>query len=93
MVLRVDPEELESEARAIESLAEQFGSDLDTRQSEVEGMNWDGQSREAFVSMFGEARAQFRDVQEQINNIARTLRDAKDGIIDADAQIGAGISR
>jgi WXG100 family type VII secretion target len=91
MVLKVDPEVLESEATNIESLSSQFGGDLDSRQSAVEGLDWDGQTREAFVAMFAEARTQFRDVEEQIANIASTLRSAKDGLIEADASIGQGI--
>ena len=41
--------------------------------------------------MFSEARTQFRDVEEQIANIASMLRDAKDGLIEADEAIGQGI--
>ena len=91
MVLRVDPEVLESEATNIESLASQFGADLDGRQSSVEGLDWDGATREAFVAMFTEARTQFRDVEEQIANIASTLRGAKDGLMEADTSIGQSI--
>jgi WXG100 family type VII secretion target len=92
MVLKVDPEVLETEATNIESLASQFGADLDTRASAVEGLDWDGATREAFAAMFSETRTQLRDVEEQIANIASTLRSAKDGLIEADTSIGQGIS-
>jgi WXG100 family type VII secretion target len=91
MVLRVDPEELEAQAGKIETLASQFGIDLDTEKGNVEAMDWDGQSREAFITMFEEARTQFKDVEEQIANIALLLRSAKDGLIDADEYVAAGI--
>ena len=84
MVLRVDPDELEAQAVKIETLASQFSFDLDTEKGNVEAMNWDGESREAFVMMFEEARTQFRDVEEYIAGIAGLLRAAKDGLIDAD---------
>lgn len=90
-MLKVDPEVLESEATNIEGLATQFGGDLDARERAVEGLDWDGATREAFVAMFSEARTQFRDVEEQIANIASTLRSAKDGLIEADASIGQSI--
>lgn len=92
-MLRVEPEELESQATRVEGFSEQFGLDLDTIEREVEGLGWDGQAREAFVSMFAEARTQFRDVEAQITNIAATLRAAKDGLIEADSGIGQHIAR
>jgi WXG100 family type VII secretion target len=92
MVLRVDPEELESQAVRIESVAGQFGADLDTAQGEVDSLDWDGRTREAFVAMFQEARTQFRDVEQQITSIAATLRAAKDGLIDADEAIARSVS-
>ncbi len=90
-MLKVDPEVLEAEATQIETLASTFGGDLDSRERAVEGLDWDGATREAFVTMFSEARTQFRDVEEQIANIASMLRDAKDGLIEADEAIGQGI--
>jgi WXG100 family type VII secretion target len=90
-MLKVDPEVLESEATNIEGLATQFGGDLDARERAVEGLDWDGATHEAFVAMFSEARTQFRDVEEQLANIASTLRSAKDGLIEADASIGQSI--
>ncbi len=91
MVLKVDPEELESQAQRIESVAGQFGADLDQAQGDVDALDWDGQTREAFVAMFQEARTQFKDVEEQIANIANTLRSAKDGLIEADESIARSV--
>lgn len=91
MVLRVDPEELESQARRIEGVARQFGADLDTARSEVDALDWDGRAREAYVAMFQEARTQFRDVEEQITTIATALRLAKDGLVDADEAIARSV--
>lgn len=93
MVLRVEPEELESQAVRVEGFSEQFGLDLDTIEREVEGLGWDGQAREAFVSLFAEARTQFRDVEAWITNIAATLREAKNTIMEADSGASQGISR
>lgn len=92
MVLKVDPEVIDTEVTNIKSLAEQFGIDLDSRQSAIEGLDWDGQTREAFIAMFESARTQFRDVEAQIDGIAEALKGAKDGLIDADTSIAQGIS-
>lgn len=92
MALSVDPEELETEAGAIEGLAGQFGDLLDDRQTAIEGIEgWDGDAREAFQQLFQEARTQMRDVEDQINNIAGLLRAAKDGLLEQDEMIAAGI--
>lgn len=90
-MLHVDPEVLEAEAAAIEGLGEEFGANLDGRQSAVEGLDWDGASREAFTAMFQETRTQLRDVQEQIAGIASMLRGAKDGLVEADSSIAQGM--
>jgi WXG100 family type VII secretion target len=92
MVLRVDPDELETQAQSIEAIANEFGGDLDTARTRVDGLDWDGQTREAFVAMFEEARYQFKDVEQQIANIAATLRAAKDGLIEADESIARAVS-
>jgi WXG100 family type VII secretion target len=91
MVLRVDPEELETQAVKIEGLALQFGSDLDTEKSNVEAMDWDGDAGVAFVGMFQEARERFRDVEDSIADIASLLRHAKADLENADRAVADAI--
>jgi WXG100 family type VII secretion target len=91
VVLRVDPEELEAEAVKIEALAEQFGQSMDTEQSNVEGMNWDGDSGAAFVGLFEQARTKFRDVEEAIGSIASLLRATAADLQNADAEVARAI--
>ena len=92
-MIHIDPDELEREARQIETIRDQFIADLEARQRDIEGLNWEGTCPVAFGELFERLRVKMGEPAELIGNIAALLQDAKDGMIQMDLDLAANMQR
>jgi WXG100 family type VII secretion target len=85
--LKVPPEEIDRRVAAIKAVGKQFMSMLTKERNEVNALcttAFTGVAATAFDNMFADARTQFEKVDVQIEGIATTLNNMKDGFQETD---------
>jgi len=84
---------MEAQAGKIESLAQQLQEEIRNANAQVQGVQWQGASQTAYLQLFEETTQQVTRTSELVHSVAGTLRAAKDGIVETDEAIAAGIMR
>ena len=92
MPIHLEPEDLETEAGKIRTMADDFDGLVAEERDSVLDLPWDGASREAFVDLFEEAKVEFEThVSPKIRAIGDALDGAKNALVEQDEHVATTI--